>query len=300
MVPMQFSGARRLMDTYDHFDDGTSKELNSLHTTVVIFFALWIILVAASFTALYLLPGRVFAYLFFAAIPCFFVWRSATKKRRAFIGDKITRVALQRHFELLEFDHNRHIDMALLSELPTSDWNGIKKGSDYIHGRYKGAEFLFSNFVLTDADMDGSTKVRAFNGQWLILKLKHDIWPCMVIDEYHPFTVRRLRDIDFLSENMTFNKRFRIQAEDPQMALHILTPRFIENLLSMDQSVNGVVSGKKLIYIQGGNLHFVLSSKRSFFETMDMSVLQTRIEQDIVGIQCILDVFLSNERLYNT
>jgi len=263
-----------------------------------LFLVLWIVLVLATIVVFNLDTGRVYLFTLLPALPCFIVWRVMSAKRKAFVGDIATRNALSQNFEVLEYDHNKHIEKDLLREIETGAWNVVKEGVDYIRAKHGGAEFQFSNFKLMD--IDEKTRGPVFKGQWLILELSEDDWPRLAITDSHPLGgIRRLNRIDYLSENSVFNKRFQILAEDPQMARLLLTPHFVESIMSIDMAANGAARGRKLFYIHQGHAHIVLYTKRKFFEAENLSALQARIEDDIDCIKCVLDVLLMNERLFN-
>ena len=273
------------------------QKLKSLYTIEKIFLIAWIALIAVLVIA-FNLQGFGFAIFLIALPVCFFIWVFLMRKRKAFSGDNITRDAVARSFELLEYTYKKHIDMTQLVEMPSSEWNAIGRGSDYFLARHRSVEFQFSNISLSDSDEDGSIPV--FVGQWLILNLPRSNWPRMSIDQYSPIgDSRRFPTVDFFSENAAFNKQFRIMADDPPMVPFLVTPQLVENIMALDSATNNSAKGKKIFFIGGGHLHVILSTNRYFFEERNLSLLQNRIDNDIYCIKYIIDMLLSNQKFFS-
>jgi len=277
--------------------DEVVKKLKSLYILTRLFLLMWIVSALLFIASAYFMLGRALFFASLIGMPVFFIlWKVTSRRKKTFASDSVTYNTLLQNFQLIEYDYKKHIDEALLNDLGSRNWSIIKGGSDYIHAIHRGVEFKFCNIKLGDRDEDGTSTV--FAGQWLIVKLDRDIWPRMLISEGHPLGKIRAERIIFLSENDKFNKRFMICGDDPQMAVHLVTPRFVENIMTLDQATNNASKGKKLFFINRGNLHIAIASARSFFEAANPSMLLTKTQDDINCIKYLIDVFRSNERLF--
>jgi len=228
------------------------------------------------------------------------------------IGESIVREALARNFELLEYDPNRHIDNETIEKAQTNqaitgrhDWDRAG-GSDYVRGKQRGFEFLFSNIKLERVSKDGQSSA-LFTGQWLILKLPRGISsPVRILERggpltINPFTLHNapIEQIwhEVLTENASFNKQFEVRAIDPGIAIYILMPGFMDYIMSLDKLPGGVGKGARVFIFQNDMVYFTLKTRRKLFETKNPKALQVNLDDEINGIKHILDVLLSNGNL---
>ena len=209
--------------------------------------------------------------------------------------ENMIRDVMSRNFELQEYIYDGHIGRDTLKEIKSTSWSEIKKGSDYIRAKHRGAEFLFSNFHLVriraDEDFMTASSTVVFVGQWIILNLDRGGLSRMAIDENQILgDFPGLPHVEYSTDNKMFNNKFRILADDPKMVPTIATPAFIDNIMSIDQVTQGASKGKKLFFIQGRHMHIILHTKRYFFEANKLAEVPARVEADVNCIKHILDV----------
>ena len=275
-----------------------------------LFLILWIVFAAA---ACCLNKEPVMAVIaFLGTITCLFIWWAILEKKNTLIGNNVTRKALEKSFKLLDYIYNAHIAPEMLNRAQANHsysgkhgWNSVR-GKDYIRGKHRGFEFIFSNIELEDNRGEGAT---VFKGQWIIMKLCHEITsPVRVLErgyplKTNPFAVRNAPKDQKWQEVRTakaaFSKQFEVQAIDPNLALDILTPDLIDNILSLDRVAEGVAIGRKVFIFEGDYVHFAIATNRRFFNAKRMSSLPEIIQNDIKYINNVIDVLVSNEALFN-
>jgi len=97
-------------------------------------------------------------------------------------------------------------------------------------------------------------------------------------------------------ENVAFNEQFNVLTEDPHTAFYILTPQFMEIILSARERAYD----KKHMCFTGEHLHIAIDTESDFFEARRSVVaLKARVQNEIDYIKNIIDEFLLNERLFN-
>lgn len=64
------------------------------------------------------------------------------------------------------------------------------------------------------------------------------------------------------TENIEFNEKFQILTKDPQSGFLLLTPNFMEYILSTDKNANGQI----YLCFQGDKVHIAIKNNRNSFE----------------------------------
>ncbi|MCL1895545.1 MAG: DUF3137 domain-containing protein [Clostridiales bacterium] len=226
---------------------------------------------------------------------------SAGEKAKQLASDNIIRAVLEDRFELSAYDPTGHIaeNQVNVSGLVEA-WNTIS-GSNHVEGKYKGAGFSFSEIILTDRGEGSDDKTnRRFNGQWLVFEMNKELPSPLLLRER--VGIGKLAKSNVETQNTAFNKKFRILAQDPQMASYVLTPQFMDFLLGMGQK-GGVVLYAGFV---GHQCHIALHSDWKLFNMNAVKtrggdyagLLRARIEQDVQFMTGIMDGLLSHRHLF--
>ena len=222
-------------------------------------------------------------------------------KMKRLVSDNITRNALEEAFSDITYDPKRCISRDLLEKARyRKDWH-IYRGSDYISGKYKGVDFLFSDINLESGGKNSRT---VFFGQWLVVALGREIpSPVVVSERWRDEKVKSgalgdRQDIsDIQTENEAFNEQFIIKTGDAQMAFYILTPHFMEYIVSADK----VANGKTHLCFTGNQVHIALHTRRDFFEVVtykDLAKCRAKIKCEVKYITDFIDELFHNEWLF--
>jgi hypothetical protein len=194
-------------------------------------------------------------------------------------------------------------------------------GSDYLKGKYKGCEVECCDFEVTkltrktEIDSDGQlTKSEEyetlFKGQWMSCQLRKPVpGKVRVCETASRATLSPLRFIageraraikgDVETENTAFNEKFQI-LDDGHSALLILTPHFMEYVLSTDSKAHG----RTRRCFSGDRVHIAVHNRKDLFEVKkkkelnNIPALKERIQGELKYLTDILDELFQNDNLF--
>jgi membrane protein implicated in regulation of membrane protease activity len=220
-------------------------------------------------------------------------------KLKCIVGSSIIRGVLSDTFELTNYSPGCHIHSDVITETKlVTNWNRAG-GSDLIEGSYRGVRFSFSDMLLRQVSSGkNSRSVTKFEGQWLIVELKKELPEKVIIRE----DSKARSDVE--TENIEFNKKFRIETSDPHTAFFVLTPHFMEYILRINKRANA----KTHLCFCGKKAHIALHSGRDLFEPAakklydikNIDMLRNQMQWDAKYITGIIDELLLNEALFNS
>lgn len=104
------------------------------------------------------------------------------------------------------------------------------------------------------------------------------------------------------TENTAFNKKYQILTDDPHTMFYILTPHFMEYIVSADTAANGQTN----FCFTGDRVRVALQNTLDFFEigniksVSDIEGLRAKFRSEMRYIVGILDELLKNEFLFGT
>jgi len=242
------------------------------------------------------------------ALVCCLIWARNKSKIRMLVSDHVTLDALENSFELIEYRRKDHIDEGRLREARIRfDWDK-SLGGDYFEARYRDVDLTFSDVRLIreqiSIDKNGNvTKqdIPVFTGQWLIVGLNREINPPVVVSERNRSLLRGYEKTrsGVQTENVRFNEKFLILTDDAHTAFYVLTPHFMEFIMSAKE----VADGQKHLCFTGGHVHIAINSGRDSFEPCrdikNVPALRARIQSEVDYIKAVIDEFLLNERLFS-
>lgn len=236
-------------------------------------------------------------------------------KAKNLLANNITRDILSEVFdECIYAAQFRIPDEMLRKSGLIANWD-IATGSDLISAKYKGHIVNFSDIELSeevereDSDGDTSTSyVTKFKGQWMIFELGREVPAKLRLREKlersglvsKKVLGERYNDkSDVQTENTEFNERFQILTDDPQSAFYILTPHFMEFILSAD---NAADTRTYLCFFEN-QVHIACDTRKDSFELdkkdiANLDRLRARMKSELTYITSIADELLKNEYLF--
>jgi len=226
------------------------------------------------------------------------------------MGSAVTLPILREVFEVTSYNPNGHISVNDVNDAGLiDDWNRID-GSDFIEGTYKGISIKYSDLHLERVeeyrDDDGQKKKRSitvFKGQWLVCDFGKELAATLRLFERKSGTKwNSTHDVTKSSvetENIEFNKKFRILTSDGHTAFYLLTPHFMERLMAADETANA----SSFFCFKEGKVHIALYSGRDSFELKgvkanDMEEVRRKFRGDLKYMTDIMDVLLLNDKLF--
>lgn len=290
------------------FSELTTKA-NLLKNLAIVFIVGVIILWIAVHPLLGVVSAIVAAVLYFMS-------NKASKKAKTYLANNITRDILSSVFDDCIYAAGQRLPNKLLREADfISSWD-VSGGSDLISAKYKGHPINFSDIHLSEEvesrDSDGNTTTSyetRFKGQWMILELEHEVSAKLRLRENAERTGKLSRIIlgdrkegksDVQTESEEFNKRFQILTEDPHNAFYILTPHFIEFILSADDAANA----QTFLCFFENRVHIACNTGRDSFELKksdgaNLDAIRERMKSELSYITSIVDELLKNEYLFS-
>lgn len=232
-------------------------------------------------------------------------------KIKKLVSLNIVKGALNEIIELEEYTPDGHIKSRAIKDADLIDnWDEIS-GSDYTRGKYRGAKVVFSDVKLVKVerhtDSKGNThetRTTVFNGQWVICSLGRQLPYALRLRENREKIFgkgyRKSRS-SIETENIAFNTQFQIIADDDHTAFYILTPHFMEYIMSADRKAGG----RTFFCFDGDSVHIALGTDRDLFEVKprsqditNIAALRGKMRDEVKFITDIIDELMLNKYLF--
>lgn len=243
----------------------------------------------------------IFCFIGFGVL-LFFIRKKNAKKKEAAVG--IIRSVIQEKIDLTEYSPYKHIpESAILKTNLMPSWD-VFSGSDLVQGVYKGVTIAFSDIHLenieTYTDSDGNRQTRRetlFKGQWIVCELPKRIENAVRLRE-RPRIKLLPQKSSAETENAEFNKKYQILTEDPHTMFYILTPHFMEYILSADL----LADGQTYLCFEDNYVYIGIDNRRDAFEMRgkfeNVDEIRARIEKEVQYIIDIIDELKQNNYLF--
>lgn len=240
---------------------------------------------------------------------CAFLSLFAGKKNgdelKAFLSEHVTRLILEEAFEVDEYMHKGSISENTIKSAELFEGWNTYTGNDYVRGKYKGHDIQFCDVHLENVSEDseyGEQRSTIFRGPWIILEHVRD-FPSPVRVRERSFLRRRWifqKRNEIKTENAAFNKQFQILARDGHTAFLILTPHFMEFLISADEKAKG----DTLICFDGSSICIAIHNDKDSFGASgkmlkDVAKIRESHKNDLKYLTDILDELMQNDYLFN-
>ena len=189
-------------------------------------------------------------------------------------------------------------------------------GNDYFSGKYKGHELEYCNAEIrkywTETETDENWNVtekedfrQLFRGMWIICKLDKPVPSIIRVREKKGFlssfgdSKRKKAKGDVETENLAFNEQFEILTGDAHGAFRIMTPHFMELVLSADSKARS----RTMLCFAGDRAHIALERSKFLFElnsvsSIDADEMKLLVLKDIKYLTDIMDELFQNEYLF--
>lgn len=161
--------------------------------------------------------------------------------------------------------------------------------NDYIEGYYKGVKFERADVTIQKHIRVGksSSTITFFNGRWMIFEFNKNFTSDLQVISKN-FTFPRNNKSFFTSkeerrhklelEDVGFNERFTVYAQDDHEAYYILTPAFMEVLKNMLTHTDGAI----MLGFVNNQLHVAINTNRNSMEPPIFSSIETsKVTQDV-------------------
>lgn len=216
--------------------------------------------------------------------------------------------ALAKIFDNLNYKPDGGIDESLLAPLNMIDLGDKYDSNDYISGTYKGINVITADVHIEEekesTDSDGNREtyyVTLFKGRWMIFDFnKKFIRNCQVIQKgfdsskTNRFGKDKYVRVEF--EDIEFNKKFKVFAQNEEEAFYILTPALIQRI----KDLSSKLKGKLMLCFFDNKLHVGLDNDSDSFEpNFRVKVTEENLNQTITGDIKLITDFVDELNLDN-
>ena len=237
------------------------------------------------------------------------------KQYRAAFKQAFVLRSLESVFTDLVYEPETGISYETIAGTKMMDMGDRFHSEDYVSGRYRDIFFEQSDVHIEEkhesTDSDGHTSttwVTIFKGRWMIFDFNKEFKANLQIAQNGFPNARRKRffgkketlfkKVEMESES--FNKNFRVFAQNEHDAFYIITPAFMERL----ENLAAHNRGKLLFCFVGDRLHIAIHDNQDSFEpgglfsNLDEERITTRIRGEIEVITQFIDELNLDNNLF--
>lgn len=248
------------------------KELNQFRNKVLIANVIAGGMIAMGFLSFMASPGFGMILFITGAIALMVVQATYGKQYRLKFKEYVCKQVIEELFEVEEYRPERGFSEEVVERTYFVPHGNRFSSDDYLRGSYHGCEFERSDVCVKDVRSDGktTTTVTLFEGSWTVFSLPKKISSYLL-----------LREKEFLSggkpggifssapkttkvkfEDVVFNERFDVYAEDEHDAFYLLTPSFMERIKRMEEQNEG----RMILGIIDQKVHILFDTRKNALE----------------------------------
>lgn len=202
--------------------------------------------------------------------------------------ETICKGVLEQMFEIKAYDPNYGFSKEFVRSTYLISTGNRYKSDDYIAGSYNGIDFERSDVCMQDHRKTGksSTTVTLFKGSWTVFTFPKNVSSYMMIREKEFLSNGRpggiFSDAPSTSkvtfEDIDFNDRFEVYAQDEHDAFYVCTPQFIERIKKLEANHEGRLT----IGIMNQKVHVLFYNDQN---AMEPSIFHEITENDFNSVR---------------
>ncbi len=181
------------------------------------------------------------------------------------------------------------------------------KSFDYLSGIIDGVHFESSDCHLQEkrvryTTVNGKRRrkveyITYFKGRVFAFDFNKSIdHQLQVLEKFRPEDGQRYEKVDL--ESIDFNKKFNTYTTDPHTAFYVLTPHFMESLMSIEKNHPGRIG----FSFMGPKMHFAINDGKGFFQVMPFRKIDERLvetfKEDIDKVYTLVDDLKLNKNIF--
>jgi hypothetical protein len=255
------------------------------------------------------------AILFFvatiAAVILIFLFRKeATAYQEAF-KNYFVEQNLKRIFTDVKYNHAEGMPCEVLKSTGMIRTGDVYHSNDLVHAKYKDVQFSQADVHIQEryTDSDGNTQyVTLFKGRWMVFEFPRPFtFRLQVVQKWFNAAKKAKKDRELKrkikrieTESITFNKKFKVYAEDDFEAYYILDPSFINQIENLSEATRG----KLMLCFIDNKLHVAIFDNKdafeapSVFKTIDEKAETEKINHEIKTITDYVDFLKLDRKLF--
>ncbi len=208
------------------------------------------------------------------------------------------------------FDVNKGIDRSVIANTHMMNMGDIYRSNDYVTGKYKNISFELSDVEIeeesTDSDGD-TTYYTVFKGQWFIFDFNKTFKANVQVCEKgfgnnirgYLFSKKEERYKRVELEDIEFNKKFKVYAQNELDAFYILTPGTMNKI----KEIKNHIKGSLLLCFIDNKLHIGLYNNKDLFEAsiykkVNIDAMTSKTKDEISAITNFVDILSLDNDLF--
>lgn len=262
-------------------------------------------------SGLMVISGALFFIATIVSIVIVFLFRKeAAAYQNAFKGYFVEQ-NLQKIFTDVKYNHAEGMPKEVLRSTGMMRTGDIYHSNDLVHAKYKDVQFSQADIHIqeTYTDSDGNTQyVTIFKGRWMVFEFPRPFtFRLQVVQRWFNAAKKAKKDKELKrkikrieTESVTFNKKFKVYAEDDFEAYYILDPNFINQIENLSEATNG----KLMLCFIDNKLHVAIYDNKDVFEApsvfkvIDEQAETEKINHEIKTITDYVDYLKLDRKLF--
>ncbi|MGN1345001.1 MAG: DUF3137 domain-containing protein [Traorella sp.] len=259
------------------------QELNKMRNQALIGYILACVCIIIGFIILFSSIGIGILIMLIGFLELVVVSKTFGKSFKKAYKNKICKEVLEKMFDIHSYDSENGFSEDFVKNTYFIDSGNTYSSDDYVSGSYQGYEFERSDVCMQDVRSCGksTTVVTLFKGSWTIFSFHKPISTYLLIREREFLSngkpggifsnAPHTNKVKF--EDLDFNERFDVYAQNEHDAFYVLTPHFIEKIKELEAKMDG----RLIIGIHDNKVHVLFDNGKN---AMEPSLLNEVSEDD--------------------
>ena len=259
-----------------------SKYINALLITGIVEFVLFVLFIAAGFFA------GTFIFLMFEIVTFVIIYSVLNGKYTKMVKNETLINLLKEHFVVKDYDFKASIDEETVRHSGLIQMGNRFHGDDYFELEYKNINIKRCDLKIDNVTSNGksTSTVNYFTGQFLMIDINKNFDEYLQIREKeffgingnHKYQKKFFENVEKVKlESIEFNEKFNVYSSDGHTTFYVLTPKFMESLIKLQDKIDGQFA----LSFLGGMLYFSVHNKANLFE---VSLLES-VEEYISSVR---------------
>ena len=257
-----------------------------------------------------LIVNLAFMFIIYFVIIIFATKKEREQYRKSYKAYFIDR-NLRQIFTDIYYNHEQGMPREVLWSTTMMRTGDLYSSNDYTSGKYKDVSFAQADIDIQEEHTDsdgGTTYVRIFKGRWMVFEFPKPFTFRLEVVQKHFRAHIKLRKnketnrkiVEISTESPTFNKKFKVYAEDGFEAYYILDPAYIDHI----EKLSDIYKGEMLLCFIDNKLHVAINNNKDAFEPpsslkpLDEQAENQKVYKDIKAVTDFVDFLKLDRKLF--
>ena len=259
------------------------------------------------------LTGISLILLAISAIVSYFATRKDAKQYKNLYKSYFVARSLNEIFTEVKYDHNMGMPKEILKSTEMIRTGDIYTSNDYFSAKYHDVTLQQADVHIQEehTDSDGNTSyVTIFKGRWATFEFpKKFEFRLQVVQKWFGANKKASRNSAtgrtpqrITTESPTFNRKFKVFADDGFEAYYILDPAFIDHV----EQLSNNQKGKIMLCFNDNKLHVAIYDKKDAFEpprplkAIDEAKEFSKVKNEIRAVTNFVDYLKLDRKLFTS